>query len=316
MENSSFKKKLLSISIFFLFLMPVVFITAYQYYTATSHFDEMIKSRRETVSYLSASLLGEKFNVLKELLTSFGLSRDLRTQVVQKNWEGAIGIAEEILKVHPDVERVSIFDPKGTFMAGFPITTELTGQNFAYRDWYIGATETDHTFLSDIVKRKIKPTYNVINLSTPIKNFDNNLIGILTLQVRLSQMTNWAKDFEFGNGIVYFVDKKGQVSGNPKFSDIDETIPNFSNLSIVKKVLQGKQGVEIINNPVKKELEIVAYAPVKEYGWGVVAEESVTEAFKIRTKYLQTTVAFGIILFISNFILVWIFLRKINLFDY
>lgn len=312
MDNLSIKKKLLSISIFLFFLLPVVFITAYQYYTATSHFDEMIKSRRETASYLSASLIGEKFNVLKELITSYGLSRELRSQVVQKNWNNALNIASEILKVHPDVERVTIVDPKGTLMAGNPTIAEVVGVNFAYRDWYKETVRTDNTYLSDIFKRKAKPAYNVILISTPIKDFDNNLIGILTLQVRVNRMISWAKDFEFGNGLVYFVDRSGQVSGDPQFSDLDATIQNFSNVPVVNKVLQGKQGVEIVNNPIKHEVQIVAYSPVKGYGWGVIAQEPVTDAFKIRNKYLQTTIIFGLILFISNTILIWILLRKIN----
>ncbi|MEK7522133.1 MAG: cache domain-containing protein [Patescibacteria group bacterium] len=305
MENFFFKKRLLLICVLLFFLLSIIILTAYQYHVATSHFDEMIKSRRETVSYLAASLIGERFNVLKELLTSYGLSRDLRSQVIQNNWDEAINIAREILKVHPDVERVSIFDPKGTFMAGFPVAAELTGQNFAYRDWYKEVIKTDNTYLSDIVKRKVKPTYNVINLSTPIKDFNNNLIGILTLQVRLSQITKWAKDFEFGNGFVYFVDRKGQVSGDPKYSELDETIPNFSNVPVVKKVLQGKQGVEVQGN------QLVAYSPVKGYGWGVVTQESLTKAFKMRAEYIQITILFGFILMVSNAILVWLLLRKI-----
>lgn len=142
-------------------------------------------------------------------------------------------------------------------------------------------------------------------ISTPIKDFDNNLVGILVIQVRISRMISWAKDFEFGNGIVYFVDKKGQVSGDPKFSELDETIPNFSNVSFVKKVLQGKRGIEIVDG------QLTAYSPIKEYGWGVIAQEPITEAFKIRNTYLQTTIIFGFILTISNAILVWLLLRKI-----
>ena len=72
----------------------------------------------------------------------------------------------------------------------------------------------------------------------------------------------------------------------------------------LKKVLQGKQGVEIQNN------QLVAYSPVKEYGWGVITQESVTEAYMIRTKYLKTTIIFGFILIISNSILIWLLLRK------
>ena len=316
MDNLSIKKKLLSISIFLFFLLPIVLITIYHYRTATSNFDEMIKSRQEIVSYLSASLIGEKFNVLKEFTTSYSLSRELRNQVIQKKWDGAINIAGEIIKAHPDVARVAIIDPKGTLMAGSPAIAEVIGNNFAYRDWYKEVIRTDNTYLSDIFKRKAKPTYNVILISAPIKDFENNLIGILTVQVRVSRMIGWAKDFKFGNGIVYFVDKKGQVSGNPKYSELDEIIPNFSNDPIVKKVLQGKQGIEILNNSAKKDVQLITYSPIKGYGWGVIVQESITDAFKTRNKHLKTTVIFEAILMINNIILIWILLRKINLFDY
>lgn len=304
MDNLFFKKKLLLIAIFLFFLLPIFFITLYHYQVASNYFNQTMGPNHESVSFLAASLIGEKFNVLKELVTTYGLSRDLRSQVIQNNWGGAINIAREILKVHPDVERISIFDPKGTYMSGFPVATELTGQNFAYRDWYKGAIKTDNTYLSDIAKRKADPTYNVINMGTPIKDFDNNLIGVLTLQVRLSRITNWAKDFEFGKGTVYFVDRKGQVSGDPKFSELDKTIPNFSNLSVVKKVLQGKQGVEVQNG------QLVAYSPVKEYGWGVIAQEPIKETFKARDAYLLKTIIFGSILMMNHLILCWLLLRK------
>lgn len=306
MDNFSFKKIFLSTSIFFIFLLPIVLATLYQYKTASIYFDEMIKSRRETVAYLSASLIGEKFNVLKELITTYGLSRELRSQVIQKNWNGAIDIASEMIKTHPDIERTTIVDSKGTIMADRPTIIGSVGTNFAYRDWYTEVVKTNNTYFSDILKRKVKPTYNIVTLSTPINDFDNNLIGVLTIQIRVSRLTNWAKDFEFGQGLVYFVDKKGQVSGDPKFSELDETIPNFSNVPVVKKVLQGKQGIEIQNS------QLIAYSPVKEYGWGVIAQESVAEAYKTRAKYLQTIIIFGFMLIISNVILIWLLLRKKN----
>lgn len=162
MKNFFFKKLLLSIFIFLLFILPVVFVTIYHYKTVLTRSDEMIRSRREITSNLAASLIAEKFNVLKELITSYGFSRELRFQVVQKNWNGAIDIASEMIKTHPDVERVTIVDPKGTLMADSPIIAGATGNNYAYRDWYKEVIKTDNTYFSDIFKRKPKPTYNVI----------------------------------------------------------------------------------------------------------------------------------------------------------
>lgn len=304
MDNLFFKKKLLLIVILLFFLLPIFFTTLYYYQVASKYFNQTIGPNHESVSFLAASLIGEKFNVFKELITTYGLSRDLRNQVIQKNWNGAISIASEMINTHPDIERVAIVDPNGILMADSPVIPETKGNNYSYRDWYKEVIRTKSTYFSYIFKRKPEPTYNVIAISTPIKDFDNNLIGILVLQIRISRLTNWAKDFEFGKSTVYFVDKKGQVSGDPKFSELDKTIPNFSNLSVVKKVLQGKQGVEVQNG------QLVAYSPVKEYGWGVIAQEPIGETFKARDAYLLKTIIFGSILMMNHLILCWLLLRK------
>src|SRR5262249_8070614 len=163
----------------------------------------------------------------------------------------------------------------------------------------------------EVYRRAIEPRYNVIAVAIPVEDEDQKIIGILTLQVRLDMLLTWGKNIEAGSSEeVYFVDKKGHIVDHNKFA-YREGLINFSSISAVQKVLQGKRGVETLFNPIESEEFIVAYAPVGKYGWGALAQQPTAAAFAAQTNNLKLMLVVYSLVFLFKMALVYIMLRII-----
>jgi light-regulated signal transduction histidine kinase (bacteriophytochrome) len=68
----------------------------------------------------------------------------------------------------------------------------------------------------------------------------------------------------------------------------------------VQRVLAGERGQEIAKDPLSRVDSLVAYEPLPKYGWGVVAEQPIEEAFAIRDAQLRRVlVAYCLIALVS-----------------
>src|SRR5262249_19740155 len=153
----------------------------------------------------------------------------------------------------------------GMLMADTPAMPGVRDRNLSLRDkmnaklWYEGVRYRWEPYISEVYRSAAEPPHNVIGIAIPIKDEDQKIIGILTLQVLIDRLMTLGKNIEANSSEdVYFVDKKGHISDYNKFLNQTALI-SFSSMSAVKKVLQGRRGVENLFNPMENEEFIVAY---------------------------------------------------------
>ena len=72
---------------------------------------------------------------------------------------------------------------------------------------------------------------------------------------------------------VYVVDGKGRAIYHSEMKTTEDLV-DFSDLPGVQKSLQGEEGTGIVPCPIHKESDIIAYAPIRKVGWGVVIYNS------------------------------------------
>jgi hypothetical protein len=134
----------------------------------------------------------------------------------------------------------------------------------------------------------------------PIKNDSQEVTGVLVVSVVLNTFFDWAKETNVGKeGIIYIVDKNGHIAAHPRYDPQGEIV-NFSSVPVVKKVLEGKSGVEVNYNPVEGEERLSAYAPVVGYGFGVVVAQPTRVAFAARDTTLADLTKFYYFLFLAS----------------
>jgi len=147
----------------------------------------------------------------------------------------------------------------------------------------------------------------VIAAALPIKTDEPRISGILVLQVRLQSLLEWMHTIELGpGGVVYLVDRRGQLTAHPELAP-DGELRDVSSVPSVEKALRGEGGADIAFDPVAQDARVVAYAPVPGDGWGVMAEQPTRPAFAARDHELRHLgLAYGLVALASGTFAYWI----------
>ena len=310
--ESAKKNKLVQGALILAILSPVVLIAVFAYFETYRDLTEFTLSRRQSIAYLAATALRQRFDRLSDIGISLATRVRFRQLVTEEKWQEAIEILKAVPEDFPFIDRVFLADPTGTLMADTPALPGVRGKNFATRDWYRGVSNDWKPYISDAYQRAAEPRFNVVAAAIPIRTEQQRVVGIMVLQVRLNELVGWGKSIDIGpKGFVYFVDRTGQLATHPKLPSKGELV-GYSNVAVVQKALRGQSGVETIFNPLENEEQIAAYSPVHGIGWGVIATESTQTAFELRDENLQgLLIRYGFIFLISC-ILAYVILRTFN----
>ena len=277
-----------------------IFVAVDSYRSIDRELTAAATSRRSSLSYLAATTLTEKLDRIVDVGVSLATRLRFRDLVAQGEWSEAVKIMAGVPKDFPAIVRIFLSDPNGTQMADVPEAPGLRGQNFSYRDWYKGVTAHWKPYVSVVYKRAAPPQINIIAVAVPIKSQAGENVGILVLQVKVESFFAWLGEVDFGpGGHLYAVDRAGTVVFHPKVPADGEPV-SFADFPLVQRVLAGQRGQEIAKDPLSKVDSLVAYEPMPKYGWGVVAEQPLEEAFAIRNAQLRRVlVTYGLIALIG-----------------
>jgi len=264
-------------------LLPLIIISSLNLIWTWHDLTHAAMLRRHAVAELAGVVLKEKLDHLTELGLSLSTRVRFRELVAEEDWQEAIKILDEVPGTFADINRIFLTDTNGVLMAQTPVAGNTAGQSFSHRDWYRGVSQTWHPYVSEIYQRAAEPQYLVVAIAVPIKK-GSSLTGILVMQVRISSFVSWLDHLQKETANIYLVDKNGYVAGHPSVSD--EQIVSYAEVPVVKKALQGKQGVEVAYNPIEKEKRVSAYLPIPKYQWSVVSYEPTATAFASRTRQM------------------------------
>lgn len=312
-RNNEMKRLPLPI-ILAIFVLPIVVVATYLIVREFNSQTTSTLNRREVVANLGALLIHEKFDGIIDVGTSLA-SRTMVYQNVEKgNWDTAIKTLEGIPQAFTYIEMVGFFDTEGVLKAVIPQTPELVGKNFAQRDYYQGVSKEWKPYVSEAFKRSVYPKYNVVSVAIPVKSPEQKILGVLLLTVNLDAIVSWSEEISLGSGgHIYIVDKKGQFVVHPHLENEDNLI-DFSDSPVVQKLLKGEHGVGVFLDPVDNNEDLIAYAPVQDYGFGVMVAQKTDVAFSERKSTLIEYVLFWMIItFSANVFLYRILKDRITL---
>lgn len=306
----SYKGTAIKVGIFLAVILPVVIVVALGYIGAKTNLTELTLARRESLASLSAVTVKERFDRLVDIGTSLSNRVLMRQMVREGKWNEAMGYLGDVLPNFPFIERVALIDTTGTARVLNPDFPGIAGTNFAQRDWYKGVSKGWKPYVSEIFKGATNQ--NTIVVSVPIVDTDGKVLGILNLQVITDTLYGWSKGLDVGEGgFVYFVDKNGNMTGNPKVSPQDP-IMSGSNIAYVRKAIEGQSGVEVVPMGDGKIEHIVSYAPVSGYGWGAIVEQPNPPAFALRDNNLKQRLMINGLILAILVLLMYFIVRFIN----
>lgn len=267
--------------------------------------------RRHTVAKLSAMVLREKFDVLRDVGVSLASRVKFRELIRAGQWKEAAGILKDIPGDFPDFERIFLADPQGTLMADIPSLPRVVGKNFSHRDWYRGVSKAWEPYISEVYSRFAQPRIPVVAAALPIKDTDG-IMGILVIQVSAETLISWLSRIEAGKqGSTYFFDRRGHLLGHfEPHSGLRH--PGKESVERLHALLKGPGGVRVGNDPISREDLVWAFEPVGEYGWGVVVQQPVRAAFGHRDRSVLVLAGCSAVIVLLNGILAALILRLLR----
>jgi PAS domain S-box-containing protein len=287
-------KKRRQLPIFLVLIITIIPITIIALYSSSNLFNDLSKfslSRRQTVAFLVATTIKENLDKVTDIGLSISTRMQFRRFVEVGNWNEAIKTLEEVPLNFSYIDRISLFDPSGRLMAVTKPTPELLsiiGDDFSYRDYYQGVIKTGEIYVAEAIKPAVPLGYNLMPVTVPIRSeTDQKLIGVMMLLVKMDTISEWTRGLDIGQGgFVYVVDKNGHLIAHPKLLPAPNII-DFSQAPLVKKVLSGERGVEIVFDPIENDDQLIAYEPIPKYDWGAFVVQPTRTAFLERNEKVK-----------------------------
>src|SRR5215204_730117 len=191
-------------------------------------------------------------------------------------------VAQDILTADRDLQLIFFLMPNGDMYMEEPYSRQqnLTGNNFAFRDYYKGAVSTGDTYLGNVVISASSglPQSNIAvplyhSASNNNGNKSNSLLGVWSGGLNLTVFSETLQSLNLTNGerIVY-VDQHGlKVADSNKQSFKTNQNESFANLQAFNNVLQEQKpgsAIEMINGI----RMLVFYEPVQFHSttWAVL----------------------------------------------
>ncbi|MDI7259264.1 MAG: PAS domain S-box protein [Thermodesulfobacteriota bacterium] len=140
-------------------------------------------------------------------------------------------------------------------------------------------------------------------IAVPVKESNGELKNVLSGRITFPYLWNLIpKPLTDKKGVTYVVDDHGTLIAH---TDINSALSrlNVKHLPMVKKVLDGKEGnLEFVDSRGEKFLAI--YRPIHKWGWGVIIQVPVVEAYKplqqvARTAFQWILITLGFAIIIS-----------------
>jgi methyl-accepting chemotaxis protein len=165
----------------------------------------------------------------------------------------------------PEFETMYVMNQSGMQIAK---TTNSSLNNKADKDYFTnaiqGQTYITNSYISQLTNA---PT---ITISTPIKDANGNIVGVLAGDVSLKSIGELAQKIVIGKtGYIDVVDQKGVLLAHRD----EEKVKNQENIAkeeYVQEVINGKSGVQEGMSSIGIS-SLIAYAPINNYHWGVIS---------------------------------------------
>lgn len=209
---------------------------------------------------------------------------------------------------------------------GFSKSTDENDLDLSDREFFkIAISGTPN--ISDVLVSKFDRSL-VVSCATPIKDYDNNIVGVLVSIVDYQMLSDVINNIKIGQeGYATLINYKGVAVAHPKKEMIlsNETIfeqakkdPNLKDLvNIQARKINGETGLGFYKYDNLIELE--AFTPVKGTNWILGLTIPKNEAFivlnSLRKKFILETITFILIAFLLYYLIANYFSQKRKVLD-
>ena len=179
--------------------------------------------------------------------------------------------------------------------------------NVAQREFFKQAMSGNEAYVSDVI---VTLTTNelIVVIATPVRDMNNNIIGVLQANVYLDQLSKFVTELSEGGSNVYILSRQGTVLAHPDIEYVQNQ-EDFSSLEFVQAGLRGKNETLRTKNIEGQEV-IVSHYLDELSGWLIVVETPVTIAMASTYRLLNITILMFIVAIIIVGLLGFYFAKR------
>jgi len=241
-------------------------------------------------------------NITKEIKTeNFVEAQSYYSRIKAKSDYGIYGFSEQYIVIEKS-DSLQLFSFEDKLISEKPDSISLKNINLIYTQ----IIENDTIIVSDFFKRNANDSIPICFIGSKIKDEENNILGILILQISISEINEIMLEKVGENGLgnsgeIYLVGKDYLMRSNSRF--IENSVLNIKVETIsAKNAFENNTGSAIIDDyrsiPVLSSYEKLQ---LKDLDWIIIAEIDYAEAL-VPVNYLRND-----ILFLSLLISIFIF---------
>ena len=254
-------------------LLLVVFVLSAVFFARAIRVEEGERlAQNDAIARSVAASIEAREQGYLNLLRSYAGRFRFRESVKRQDRQEALVHLRQLHQGFPELDRVFLADRAGIVWATEPETPEIHGRSYAFRDWYQGVSRSWQPYMSEVYQTDLGHTLAVA-LVVPIHDVDQQVIGILASVQRLDVLRAWLLPIQIPAGDVFVVDRKGQLVFHRTRAGAQH-LADYVNLPVVRRLLEGRHGMEELENPVDGEVNLSAYRWLPALSWGVVVHRA------------------------------------------
>ncbi len=173
-----------------------------------------------------------------------------------------------------DVQRLFILDTAGTLLAVEPPAPGVVGQNFAYRDYFMGVARNWTSYVSEPFEAAVQGNPAGVAVVTPLRDPDGRPIGVLGALVDLGKARGWLAPFRGAFPNIYLLDQKGKIIVAEAGAQNGSALRDLSTNTTVSAMLAGSRVRGEVGDLLDGSPTLVAAATVPGIGWHVIVGRS------------------------------------------
>ena len=165
-------------------LVPLAALTFVATSMSTSSLREETDERVRATADLAADYIDEQLRGLADVTTSYARRPHLLAALSDGDAAGVdIDAVEshlvDLRAVRSGIVVTFLTDPAGRLLAIDPPTPDIVGQDFSFRDWYRGVTESGATYVSESYVSAAAGRPRVVAAASPVRTTDGRTVAIL-----------------------------------------------------------------------------------------------------------------------------------------
>lgn len=207
-------------------------------------------------------------------------------------------------QMHPEINRYIVCDPAGKILLNYPAISPDVGQDLALSTYVQEALAKREPFASAVRISQSTGAY-VVSIATPIRNNEQQPVGVLILNLSLEQLSSHLisvqRQLTTSSEVrIWIIDGNGSPIANtvgvPPSSNLLQRIPGLRN------ALSGKVGSEVAQDEHSNWL--YSYVPVSGTNWAVAVGQPTDATFATAISF-QHSLIIALIMLLAGASVFW-----------